>query len=217
MNLLSFARINYDCTIFWRIQWIFYEYTVFIANLIRIIRVFRDITSYSLWNYNFLREFTLNSLSILRIHYLWRDFTINSFGVSRIHYESTINFTNMICVLYTHEYIKNALSSTLSHYHFASLLWIHYFSREFIINSVSVPRIHYLSRQFTVNSLSIPQIHYEFTVFFGNSLWTDYPFREFTICFANIIWIYYLFADLLWIHSLFHEFSMNSLSISRIN
>ena len=146
MNLLSFARINYDCTIFWRIQWIFYEYTVFIANLIRIIRVFRDITSYSLWNYNFLREFTLNSLSILRIHYLWRDFTINSFGVSRIHYESTINFTNMICVLYTHEYIKNALSSTLSHYHFASLLWIHYFSREFIINSVSVPRIHYLSR-----------------------------------------------------------------------
>ena len=105
MNLLSFARINYDCTIFWRIQWIFYEYTVFIANLIRIIGVFRGITSYSLWNYNFLREFTLNSLSILRIHYLWRDFTINSIFLSQIHHEFIWCFANSLWIYYQfHEY-----------------------------------------------------------------------------------------------------------------
>ena len=82
------------------------------------------------------------------------------------------------------------------------------------MKSLSITRIHY---EFTVFS----GIHYESTFFFANLLWIQFLwihflfrastmisflFRELTIYIANILGI----------HCLFHELTLNSLSLSRI-
>ena len=78
-------------------------------------------------------------------------FTMKSLGVSPIYYEFKINFANSLS--------------------------INYFSREFIMKSVSDPRFHYnankpwihlLFRESAMNSLSFKLIDYESTIYFAN-------------------------------------------------
>ena len=121
---------------------------------------------------------------------------VNSVFISKIHNNSPSN----------REFNVNSISIWRIHYQISNSIWIHYFSREFIMNSVYDPWLHYLFREFTIITLSNSGIHCEFTIHFANSLWIQFFFREFTI----------FFATQLWIHFLFRELTLNSLWITRI-
>ena len=65
-----------------------------------------------------------------------------------------------------------------------SISQIHYdftMVRASIMNRLSFSRFHLLFFEFTINSFFFSRIHYEFTTFFANILWIHYLFREFTI------------------------------------
>ena len=125
-----------------RVSRIYFELTVFIANLIRILRVFREYISYSLWNYYYFREFTINSLFL-----------------SQIYQEFTCFFANLLWIHFqfrelnnTHKVLQNTHGTSRIHYDFTKCTispWIHY---EFTMNlstfSTTITfyllRIHYL-------------------------------------------------------------------------
>ena len=82
---------------------IYYEFTVCIVNLVRILvgirwfsmnsvgvsRTFFKFTicfANSLWIFYLFREYIKNSLSFSRIHYLFSEYTKKSLSISRIHY-----------------------------------------------------------------------------------------------------------------------------------
>ena len=124
-------------------------------------------------------------------------------------------------------------------------LWIHYWFREFTLNSLSysrnqykitiffaislwiysIFRIQYLFCEFTLNPRSFSNHydfdmkslwnHYAFTIFFTFSLRIHHLFRECTICFANSLWFHYLLRDFSLNSLFFPEFTFNSLSASR--
>ena len=144
----------------------------------------------------------MNSRSILPMH--------DEFTILRIHYffcENTMNIPSL------REFITN------SQIHFTFMI----FSRiyvEFTICFAYFLSIHYLFREFTTDPLSLSRVYYKFTICFSNLLWIYY----FS---ANWLWIHYLvrefnfefiifFANSLWIQYLFRDFTMNSLSVSRI-
>ena len=207
-----------------RVSRIYFELTVFIANLIRILRVFREYISYSLWNYYYFREFTINSLFLsqiyqefailLWIHFQFRELNINPNSFWRIHYDFAIESR-----IY---YEFNIFS--------ADLRWIKYYFREFNLNSLSIReytlnllRIYYLFGGFTTNSPSFSRINYKFTFYFPNKQWIYFLFlenamyflpvsriySEYTWYFANSLWLYHLYRKCTicpWIH---YEFTMN--------
>ena len=143
---------------------------------------------HSLWIYYLLLEFPLNQLWI---YYLLRISTINSQFYSRIHYEFIIFFFNSFWIQYKFTiFTRIYYEFTIF---FANPLWFHNLFREFVMNSLSLPRIYY---DFTI----LTQTHYEFSFF----SWICY---ELTI----------LRAKTPWIHNLHREFRMNPLYFSRIN
>ena len=100
-------------------------------------------------------NFTMNTISFSRTHYLHCDFSLNSSSVSRIHLESTIFF----CVTTINSLWNNHESTITS-------LWIHYLLRDFTGNLSSFSLIHYLFCEFTSNQLSLLQNHDKFTILF---------------------------------------------------
>ena len=118
----------------------------------------------------------------------------------------------------------------------ANSLSIYCQNLEFSLNPISVLQIRYLFRENTINSLFFSRLHFEIIVCFTIILWNHCLFREFTDFLANSLWIYLVFRDSQWIylvfcdslwinhllakllsiHYLFREFTINSLSISRI-
>ena len=164
-NSQSFSRINYKFSFYFQNkQWIYFLFLENAMYFLPVSRIYSENTwrlanklsfiiyfANSVWLYHLYREFTINPW----IHYEFTmnllpfsGFTTNSLSYSRINYQLTVwrIYYGNTSFLFTNEYIKNALSFTRSHYPIASLLWIHYFSREFIMNSVFVMRIHYLLR-----------------------------------------------------------------------
>ena len=130
-------------------------------------------------------------------------FTINSLFILRIHYKFTIDLATSLWKNFVfREYTKNLLSFSWLNYQIANLLYIHFFSREWIMDSASVPQIHYLTL-----------INHTFTIFFANSLWIYCLFHDFTIYFImflrvlSFLQIHYefsiYFANPPWIRSLF--------------
>ena len=104
----------------------------------------------------------------------------------------------------------NALSASWFHYvytiRFANCPWIHYLLRDFALNSLSASRMVYkFIICFSLNSLFVSQINLEITIFFCgitmNSLWNRYETTMKSI----------------WIHFLLRDFSLSSLSFSRIH
>ena len=144
----------------------------------------------------------MDPLSFLRTHH-------KSLSVSRI-------YNGFIYYLRIHSEINIFLAdSLLIHYLFcdftncfALLLWIHYLSFKFNLNSLFISglykKIHYLFREFCLTSQSFPRIHFEIIIF-------SRIYFEFTIYFSH--WLYQL-AKILRIHYLFNEFTMTSLSLS---
>ena len=132
---------------------------------------------------------------------------MNSLSVSWIHYVFIIYFANSLflsnCMHSFYMFHPDKMSfSTLCSYYVIDIDYV-------IICSANKLWIHYLFRYYTINSLSVSRILYLFcesTMFLANSLWIYLGFR-------NSRWI---FAKLLWIHCLFREFTINSLSLSRI-
>ena len=132
----------------------------------------------------------MNLLSFPWIHYLLREYTLVS-----------LFSANWLWINYTfREFAMNSLSIWRIHYEFtwsfAKLPWIHYLFRENTMNSLSVWLLHY---EFTMFS----RLNYELTLCSRNSLSFTLIYNEFTIYFANSLWI----------HCLFLEFTMNPLSI----
>ena len=81
--------------------------------------------------------------------------------------------------------------------------------------------IHYFFRELTMNSLFFSWKYCGSTMFFANSLWSIVYgsiifFRECTINSLSVSRILFFFANLLWIHYLFREFTMISQSVSWI-
>ena len=150
---------------------------------------------YSLSN----REFTVNSISISRFHYLlseltvyiaklmsiqmvFRGFTLNSLYFSRIHFQSTIYFMISLWIHLMYRdlriYYEFTWCIAIRGYTMDSIFisLIHYYSlsnRKFTINSLLVC-------EYTMNSIFIWRIHYKFTI--SN--------REFTINSISISWIH---------------------------
>ena len=85
---------------------------------------------------------------------------------------------------------------------FANFLWTYCLLRDFSLNSLSFLENYF---EFAMKSL---WNDFEITFSFATSLGIHHTFREFTISFANLPWIH----DLLWIHYLLRDFTMNSLS-----
>ena len=93
-------------------------------------------------------------------------------------------------------------------------------------SSLSVSQINY---DFTLNSISFSQIQYKFTrkiyswwnfrstIFFANSLWSHYLFREFTIDSRLHYGSTIFSANPPWIHYQFRKSTMVQLSLSRIH
>ena len=115
---------------------VYYEFNIFLADKLSIYNLFAN----SSWiNFEF-SAWTMNSLSILRIHYeftvfiknlvrihlIFREFIMNSYSLSRIRQEYTWSFTN--------------------------LLWIHYLFHDFTIKSLS-------NSKFIMNLVSALPIH----------------------------------------------------------
>ena len=131
MNSLSVMRI-------------FYELVHFLAKLLWIHYLSRDLLSFSeihYWSYIF-------STNLLWIHYHLREFTIDSRSFSLNNYEFTHYFANLLWNCY---FFVDWLSF---HYFFANSLWIHYLCGELTMNLL-------LFCEFTMNSLSVSWSHYE--------------------------------------------------------
>ena len=125
---------------------------------------------------------------------------------SRIHHDLTFTFaiSQWIHRLFC-EYTMSLLYVSRNHYNFYFTIpisfWIHYRFREFTMNSLSVSRIE---NEF----LFISRINCGFTSYFANLFAIYFAcYFEFTICLANLLWIHYLFR----------ESTLNSLSFSRIH
>ena len=176
------------------------------------------------------REFTLNSLfsaKPLWIHYLFRYFTLNSLSYSLNHYEFTSCFAKSIQIHYLfRKFTLNPFfpaKSLWMNYLLSVSLWIYYIFREF--TTVSTSRFLFEFTIFFAYSpwiYFLPPNHYEFTIFFAILL--EIHHLESTIYFANSLWILNLFSEIHYEYSIcfanllfFHDFTMNSLSVSRMN
>ena len=137
-------------------DYLYYEFTVYTANFVRIYVVFRGFTINSLGVTRINFEFTIHFENSLWIKYLFGEFTIYSLSLSWIHPELT--------------------------WYFANSLWIHYPFHDLTVNSLDVLRMYY---RFCIESLiyyelpnnfaNILIIHYnlfrEFTNYFAYSLY----------------------------------------------
>ena len=101
------------------------------------------------------------------------EFTMDPLSISRIHYEFTMCFDNSPCFSRIHYGFIN--------FFFANSLWLPYLFLEFTMNSRCVSRIHYLFRKYTIFVNTLSRFHYEFTISFTNLLWIHYLFHEFTM------------------------------------
>ena len=126
--------------------------------------------------------FTLNPLC-------FSEFTLNSLSVSRIHYGSIFVFANSLWICYLFRYLTfNSLSISWNNYLFtifsANSLLIHYLSNEFSIDFFSFSRSKsdlIFFRVITINSLSYPRIHSDSTFVLAYILWFHYRFRQLTL------------------------------------
>ena len=177
MHSLSFRLFNCGFTLCFanslaipRIHYLFGEFTMNLLGFSQFTMDFREITMNSLWFQFVFRIYTLNLLSIERIHF---QFSMNLLGVSLISYEFTI-----LCL---------------------NLLWIYYIFREFTMNSLFFPEFIMLLFPvyggFSKNSLSVTRIHYEFIFGFANSLWINYLFREVTKNSLSVSRIHYFLSN----------------------
>ena len=156
----------------------------------------------------FYYGFTIFVVISLGIQHPFREFTMETLFISlnfTLNYENThlrpeINLIFLSASWFLHEFIIC----------FAISFWIYFFFLEITLNSLFFAKslwIHYLLRDESIFS----SIHFELTICFVILLGIHYLFRElttkFTICFANFLWVHYLFRD----------FSLNSLSVSRIH
>ena len=152
----------------------------------------------------------MNLQPFSQIHYLSREYTLDSLSFVRIHNEFTIFFAKLLRIhcLYR-EFSENSLDVSRIHNNFgwcfAYTLWIQYVFHGFTMNSLFFSRIHY---RFTINFANILWIH----LFFANSL----PNQELTIFNANSLYFFVFIANLVRIHVLFREFTIYSLFFSRI-
>ena len=132
------------------------------------------------------RGFIMNLVSDQQTNYhllINHEFTIynaKSLSFSGIQYESTIFFAS---------FFVNSLSISRLNYDSFSVSRINYQSREFSGNSLSISRIYLkfsiISRQFNMNSVSVPRISVPrvsvLTISFAITLWIHHLFRVFTI------------------------------------
>ena len=168
-------------------------------------------------------EFTMTSLSFSLNPYEYTFFLPNSLWIHYLFTEFTMGPIFTMDPLSFCEFSINSLYFSRTYIKFtiinANQLWIHYLFGEFIKN-------FYFKSEFTINSLSIPVMYYRSVIFNANSLSICYLFYETTINSLFISWFPFL-AEPLWIHYLFRkftsdlrffrEFTMHSLSFSRID
>ena len=156
-------------------------------------------------HYEFDHKFTINYLIWLWIYYLLCDLIMNS-----------LLLANVLSIFFVPKTTLNSLSISGFHYELTvfltKLLWIHYPFRKFIMNLLSLTFLDY---EFTIFLL----IHFDCTIIFLIWLWKYY--HEITmnsLSFPqNSLWIHYVFPEFTMNSSLFQEFTLSSLSISRFN
>ena len=196
------------------ISWNNHELTLFVVNSLWIHYVFPD----SLW----IHYFFANSLKALYLcHELsisdqFSDLTMNLLSILRYDYEFTFACECTIDFFSVPKTTLNSLSISGFHYELTvfltKLLWIHYPFRKFIMNLLSLTFLDY---EFTIFLL----IHFDCTIIFLIWLWKYY--HEITmnsLSFPqNSLWIHYVCPEFTMNSSLFQEFTLSSLSISRFN
>ena len=146
-----------------------YEYTICFENF--------------LWIHYLLCDFSLNSILISGIQYLFREFTLNPI-FNEITYRFTIFFAISIWIHYL---------IPQNHYKYTIF-------REINLDSLSASQFHFEFTIFFSNSLLALRISYEFTICFAISLGIHYLFCEFTwnpLFSALLLWIHYVLRVLL--------------------
>ena len=116
-----------------------------------------------------------------------------------------------------------SLSESRFHYEFtihnAESLWIYYPFYVITVNTLSAWRFCYEFTICSANFLKLLWNHYDITMI--HHLLRDFTrnssfFRKFIVCFANSPWIHF-FAKSLWTHYLLRDFTMITLSFSRVD
>ena len=110
-----------------------------------------------------LRELTMNSLPVARIHYAL--FFANSFWIYYLFPEFTMNWVSIKRIpgiLNIHYFSRIRLDFTIK---YANSLLIHHLFYEISMDTSSLSPILYLLRKFTINSISFSRIYYKFTIF----------------------------------------------------
>ena len=179
--------------------WVQYEFTICVENSlwINFELTFRIKSELPIWFSNSYRIHYLFAKSRW-IQFLFREFTFNSLSNKRIYYLRLFIHYRLT------SFISYSISISRTHIEFmicfVNSLWSHLFNSEFTIFIANSPWIHYLFCEFTMTWQSVSQIIYNFTIFIASSLKIHYI----------------IFTKSLWIHHHIREFTLNSLSVSRM-
>ena len=130
---------------------------------------------------------------------------MNILSISRIYFETNFDFAKIpqINNLF-HDFTMNLLFISRINYKLTIC----------VVISISFSRIYYGSAIFFANSLSFSQIYFDFSIFVR-------IYNKVTIFFAILLLIHSLLRETicltnsLWIHLVFREVTMNSLSVSQ--
>ena len=166
------------------ISLIYYEFTIYFANI--------------LWIHYIFREFTIIHFRIANLlwkYFVFRVYTKNSLSISQIHHEFILFYTNPLWIQFRFSEFTIFMANSLWIYLvFRDSQWIYHLHRKFTldshntINSLLILRIHYYSlsnREFTLNWLIFSRIDYEFSFCSTNSLFFSLLYQKFTIYFEN--------------------------------
>ena len=197
LNSLSASRFQFEFTMFFpkSLRTHFFsrnQYKFTSASRIHLDSTFfRKIIMNSLFASRFLLQFTIFFADPLWIRYEITTKTLWN------HYEFTICFTILLEIHHRFREFTICLFNHIESIIFvAEPLWIrfeiiiHHLIRDFTRNLSSFSRINYLFGKFTLNPLSFLRNYFEFTILFTLSLWKHY---------------------------MLHDFTLNSLSVPRIN
>ena len=143
----TFSRIHNESTLFRKFSInslpvfpIHHAYSIFFANLLWFRFLFCEFAMDSLFNRRIHFEYLIFFCfaNLVYIKKVFRENDLNPLSYSRISGKSTICFANLLCISY---FSRDSP-------------WIHYYFREFTINSLSFWRIHHLFRGLNLNWLT---------------------------------------------------------------
>ena len=135
-------------------------------------------------------QLNMNSESVLRIHYVPFMLYVNSlwshYFFLQNHYELTFIFQFMFTIIFFCWFTMDSLSFSRIHYEIMKSLSVSWINNWFIMFLANSLWIHYLSREYTINALSVSRLY---------NLFCEYTNNPLFVSTANSLWIHYFFTN----------------------